>query len=264
MKGILVHSTTLDKLESILEDGTLFDSSKTNPEFDEGEEYKDLLKNKIFFQLVPETIELTGINKEEKGFGNDILLFFDIGMLEDYGKKKYTKSKEEKEILSKMKELKRIKYETNQIPKQKVWFNSGWYHGGFHIKSNFQYSVNYDKNISLEDNIKNFYDAKVSQIKYKIKELKEEYDEYKEDEDLFSAKEEVYWEEELKPEWSKTFTYKNKNEVVFQAKEISLKKYLLAIYNYRKIYNSLEKEYPEYLFVKTPEELKEFWKIYKV
>jgi len=37
MKGILVHSTTRGNIESILINGALYDSSKTEPEFDKGE-----------------------------------------------------------------------------------------------------------------------------------------------------------------------------------------------------------------------------------
>jgi hypothetical protein len=283
MKGVLVHSTTIENLESILEDRALFDSSKTDPEFGEEDGYKEMLQNKIFFQLVPETIEITGNYKDERGFSNNILLFFDIQMLEEYGNKKYTKSKEQKEKLSKLSESKKIDYETNDIPKQKVWFNSGWYHGGFHLKprgfdKDFQYSMNYDKTLSLEDNIQNFYDAKLTYIKYNIKELEKEYEEeleYNEenpedlsDDEEFQKEREKYWKEELNPEWPTKFTHKAKNEVVFQPLKkdegIPLQKYLLAIYSYhpKKIYNKLEKEYHEYLFLKTPKELQDFWKEY--
>jgi hypothetical protein len=66
-----------------------------------------------------------------------------------------------KERLETLSESKRLFYETNEIPKQKVWFNSQWYHGGFHLKpkgfdKDFQYSINYNKNLSLEDIAGNF------------------------------------------------------------------------------------------------------------
>ena len=85
-----------------------------------------------------------------------------------------------------------------------------------------------------------------------------------------TEEEKKYWEEELKPEMPKTFTYKAKNEVVFQAQRISLKEnkkspHLLAIYIYRKsskFVKNIEKEFPEYRFLKTPEELQEFLKEY--
>ena len=81
MKGILVHSTTDENLGYILEDKALYDSSKTDPEFDEGDVYKDILANKIFFQLFFEPIQITGIYKEERGFSNNCLLFFDCSLI---------------------------------------------------------------------------------------------------------------------------------------------------------------------------------------
>lgn len=242
MKGILVHSTTIYNLESILEDGALFDSSKTESEFDDSDEYQELLKNKIFFQLVPETIDLTGDIKKDRGFNNEILLFFDIQMLEDFGKKKYTKSAEQKEKLTILSESKRFVYETNEIPKQKVWFNPGWFHGGFHLvnRKGEKYSENYNKDISIEENIQNFYEF---QNNYRKNDIDS-------DKKLTNFKSEA------------------KNEVVFQAKKINLDKYLLAIYSYnpKKVYKELIEEYKSkgsYKFLKTPKELKEFWKNYK-
>ena len=92
MKGILVHSTTDYNLVSILEDKALYDSSKTDPEFDDGDTYKENIANKIFFQLVFEPIHITGIYKEEKGFLNKCLLLFDSSMMKEYGHKRYVKN----------------------------------------------------------------------------------------------------------------------------------------------------------------------------
>ena len=70
----------------------------------------------------------------------------------------------------------------------------------------------------------------------------------------------------------KTFTYKAKNEIVIQAKRIGLKptkkaKHLLAVYCYDTSKNYIERlevKYPDYTFLKSPEELQEFIKTYYV
>jgi hypothetical protein len=277
MKGILVHSTTDYNLVSILEDKALYDSSKTDPEFDEGDAYKDILANKIFFQLVFEPIHITGIYKEERGFSNNCLLFFDSSMIEEYGHKRYVKNEGQERVLKRLSEEKRKTYLENEIPKTKVWFNINWYHGGFHVKSsrNEEYSFNYNPKTTLEENIQHFYDAKLREIKNTTEEDYEDnleaYQEALDDKEYEMTEEsKKSWEEKLSSEFPKTFTRKAKNEVVFQAQRISLKEtkkspHLLAIYIYKKssrFVKNIEKDFPEYRFLKTPEELQEFIREY--
>jgi hypothetical protein len=273
MKGILVHSTTDENLVSILEDKALYDSSKTDPEFDEGDAYKDALLKKIFFQLVFEPIHITGIYKEERGFSNNCLLFFDSSMIEEYGNKRYVKNESQKRILKRLSGEKRKVYLENEIPKTKVWFNLKWFHGGFHVKSSSyeEHSSNYNPKNTLEENIQHFYDAKLREIKNTTEEDYEEnlenYQEALDDKEYEMTEEsKKYWEEQLSSEFPKTVTYKAQNEVVFQAQRISLKEtkkspHLLAIYIYKKssrFVRNIEKDFPEYRFLKTPEELQEF------
>ena len=279
MKGILVHSTTRENLESILSDGALYDSSKTEGEFDEGEAYKQTLNNKIFFQLVFEPITITGDYQLDKGFNNKYILLFDSSMIEEYGNKKYVKNETQEKILKNFTSKERREtYLENDVQKTKVWFNIDWYHGGFHklSRDGKERSFNYDPKVSVEDNIKEFYDAKIREIKRTTEENYEEnlelYQEALEDEEYEMTEDSKrYWNETLSSEFPKTFTHhKVKNEVVFQAKRISLKatkksQHLLAIYSYdksKKFMDKLEKEYPEYIFLKTPEELQEFMEIY--
>jgi hypothetical protein len=273
MKGILVHSTTFPNLESILEDGALYDSSKTEPEFGDGEDYQEILDNKIFFQLVFETFTITGEYKDDEGFSNSCLLFFDTALMEEYGHKKYVKSEEQKARLERLTEKKRKTYLQNEIQKTKVWFNPNWNHGGFHLKrkDRKEFSSNYNPELSLEDNIQNFYDAKVRYIQRTAPtDDLDEYEELLEDEDYIMPEEEkAWWTEHFKPEMPKTFTYKAKNEVVIQARRIGLKptkksKHLLAIYSYdfAKKFEKLSEKFPQHKFLKTPEELQEFIKDY--
>jgi hypothetical protein len=276
MKGILVHSTTDYNLVSILEDKALYDSSKTESEFDEGDTYKELLANKIFFQLVFEPIQITGIYKEEKGFSNNCLLFFDSSMIEEYGHRRYVKNEGQERVLKRLSEEKRKTYLENEIPKTKVWFNINWYHGGFHKfgRQNEEYSFNYNPKTTLEENIQHFYDAKLREIKNTTEEDYEDnleaYQEALDDKEYEMTEEsKKSWEEKLSSEFPKTFTRKAKNEVVFQGQRISLKEtkkspHLLAIYIYKKskFVRNIEKDFPEYRFLKTPEELQEFLKEY--
>jgi hypothetical protein len=272
MEGILIHSTTFDNLEYILEDGYLYDSSKTEPEFGDGDDYTELLKNKIFFQLVFKGIKLTGDYKLDKGVSNPVFMFFDSKMLEDYGYKRYTKSEKEKKLLNKMNPSKKAQYLENEIPKYKVWFNPQWLHGGFHKinRNGLAQSVNYDPYLSVRKNIKNFYKAKVKYIKDHKDEDLEEYEEmleyYENNEEKIPKEEEEWWKEHFKTGMPKTFTNKAKNEVVFQAKKIPVTN-IIAIYSYfpqRKIYIRLQEEYPDIKFLNSPEELKKFMvKYYK-
>jgi hypothetical protein len=278
MKGILVHSTTMENLESILSDGALYDSSKTEGEFDKGEVYKEILDNKIFFQLVFEPITITGNYKIDKGFYNECILLFDSSMIEEYGNKKYIKNEEQENKLKRYSDKMREFYLDNNIPKTKVWFNVNWGHGGFHKlrPKKEEFSFNYNPKLALKDNIQEFYDAKLREIKRTAEENYEEnlelYQEVLEDEEYEMTEEEKNsWNETLSSEFPKTFTHhKVKNEVVFQAKRISLKEtkkssHLLAVYCYytsKKHKEKLEKEYPEYTFLKTPEELQEFMEMY--
>jgi hypothetical protein len=275
MKGILVHSTTFPNLESILEDGALYDSSKTEGEFGHDEDYTELLDNKIFFQLVFETFDITGEHKEDEGFENSCILFFDTTLIEEYGHKKYVKSEEQKARLERLTGKQRETYLGNEIQKTKVWFNPNWWHGGFRLisKEKEEHSFDYNPKLSLDDNIQNFYDAKLRYIQRTAptNDL-EEYEELLEDEDyVMSEEEKEWWIEHFKPEIPKTFTRKAKNELVFQARRIGLNptkksKHLLAIYSYSfaKKFEKLSKEYPQYKFLKTPEELQEFIKEYYV
>jgi hypothetical protein len=273
MKGILVHSTAKWNIESILSDGALYDSSKTEPHSGENDEfYKELLDNKIFFQLVFESIDITGDYELNKGLANKYILLFDILMMEEYGNKRYIKSEKDKLIIKHAKNKDFIL--DNNIPKTKTWFNVNWGHGGFHKlrPKKEEFSFNYNPNISLEENIQEFYDAKLSYIQKKAPtDDLDEYEELLEDEEYkMSEEEKNYWIEKFKPEIPKTFGRKLQNEVVFQAKRISLKEtkkssHLLAIYSYdknKKHMEKLEKEYPEYTFLKTPEELQEFMEMY--
>jgi hypothetical protein len=264
MKGILVHSTTRGNIEPILINEALYDSSKTEPEFGEGEDYTEIISNKIFFQLVFEPIMVTGNYQLDKGFQNDWILLFDSSMMEEYGHKKYTQSESDKHNFKHTKNKER--FLENEIPKTKVWFNLNWWHGVFHKlnRKKEEYSFNYNPETKLEDNIQEFYDAKVRYIQRTAP--KEDLNEYEE----MTEKEKMYMIENFKPEMPKTFTYKVKNEVVFQTRKISLKptkkaKHLLAVYCYDTSKNYIERlgvKYPEYTFLKSPEELQEFMKTY--
>lgn len=271
MKGILVHSTTKNNLESILEDGALYDSSKTEPEFGDGEDYQNIIANKIFFQLVFESIPITGDYHPDKGLSNPYILLFDSSMMEEYGHKKYTQSENDKHNFKHAKNQER--FLENEIPKTKAWFNVDWAHGVFHKinRKGNEYSFNYNPELKLEDNIQEFYDAKLRYIQRTApsKDL-DEYEELLEDGYEMSEEEKNWWAEHFAPTMPKTFILKAKNEVVFQARKISLKATkksprLLAVYSYdtnNKFMTKLQNLYPDYSFLKTPEELQEFMEMY--
>ena len=273
MKGILVHSTTRGNIESILINGALYDSSKTEPEFGEGEDYEEIIANKIFFQLVFEPIVVTGNHKQDEGFSNSWILLFDSSMMEEYGHKKYTQSESDKHNFKHAKNKER--FLENEIPKTKVWFNLNWWHGGFHKlnRKKEEHSFNYNPELALKDNIQEFYDAKVRYIQCNApKKDLDEYEELLEDGYEMTQQESEWWAEHFAPKMPKTFTYKAKNEIVIQAKRIGLKptkkaKHLLAVYCYDTSKNYIERlevKYPEYTFLKSPEELQEFMKTYYV
>jgi hypothetical protein len=275
MKGILVHATPYWNIESILEDGALYDSSKTEPHSGVDDEiYQDTLNNKIFFQLIFESIDITRDYQLNKGLSDRYILLFDSSMMEEYGHKRYVKNEEQENKLKRYSGKSREFYLDNNVQKTKVWFNIDWSHGGFHkaTKNKTELSFNYNPKMELEDNIQEFYDAKLRYIqKTAPTNDLDEYEELLEDEEYeMSEEEKNYWIEKFKPEMPKTFTMKAQNEVVFQAKRISLKatkksQHLLAIYSYesnKKRMEKLEKEYPEYTFLKTPEELQEFMEMY--
>lgn len=278
MKGILVHGTTEKGFIQILHNRALYDSSKIkelrNITKSEETVYRKNIDQKIFFQLVFETMKITGNSSYDKHIQQPVILFFDSSMIEEYGNKYYSKTQKEKEKLDRYILLSnKIKYLENKIPKKKVWFNPEWRNGVFEKidKDKSYFSENYDPKISLNDNIENFYERQKELIFNNSSDEKiKKYTQKIENKEYKSEYEKQYYKDLIYPGIPKTFsTTKSQNEIVIQSRRISLKdssktKHLLAIYHYfpKKEFLELEKEYPQYTFLKSPEELQDFLKNY--
>jgi hypothetical protein len=213
MNGVLVHGTSF-YLKKILKDGTLKPQSATNAKFGNG----DYEGDDIFFELVPEDIKLK--SKRNQFEGGIFQFFFKPEIMEIYGQKEYKISKKRRD---------KIELEGKiEVPKQKVWFSTGWFYGKFKKDR----SLNYDNTKSLQENIKIFHDkvANIPEKRYKT--------------DFHS----VYMQ----------------NEVVFQSKGIPLENNLLVIYmdDPDKYIKKYSEKYPQYIFTNDRKVVDKIVKIY--
>jgi hypothetical protein len=199
MNGVLVHGTSL-YFKHILKDGALKPQSVTKAKYGNG----DYEGGNIFFELVPEDIKLK--SKRNQFRGGIFQFFFKPEIMEVYGQKEYKISKKRRD---------KIELEGKfEVPKQKVWFSTGWVYGNFKKDK----SLNYDNTKSLQENIKIFHDKVVS-----------------------------IPEKRYKTDFHSEFM---QNEVVFQSKGIPLENNLLVIYmdDPDKYIKKYSEKYPQYIF----------------
>jgi hypothetical protein len=227
MQGFLLHSTSEENLDDILQLGRLKPSSITDKI---GNDYKG---SNIFFQLVPEDIKIK--SKNVNFYGGEIKLFFKYDILQKYGSKRFRLTKYDREYSK--------KYKATSIPKYKVWYNTNWCYGSFRDNEEYKklkfkkpicLSYDYNPSLSVKENIKFFRNKKESQLegfkrKYKV--------------DRYDVAEH--------------------NELVIQARSIPLKDNLLVIYGQFLTKEEIEYykfNFPEYTFTN---DIKEAIKIVK-
>jgi hypothetical protein len=220
MKGILAHSSYEEYLDIILDEGKLKPISSTNVK-----SFNEYHGSNIFFTLIPEDINV----KSKNFFANhSIVFYFKSDILETYGKKKFKPTKYDKEVEE---YNNKNKY---TYPKQKVWFNTGWNFGLFKKKNSDDLkSINYEPDLSLQDNIKLFSDIL----------------------------------HEVKPKniFKDLSSFNFHNELVIQSNSIPFKKNLLTIYldeGYVHTLKFYRERYPEYTFVGNNKELAKIVKEY--
>jgi hypothetical protein len=140
MKGVLIHCSSREYFDLILQDGRLKPSSVTNVESE-----NDYHGSNIFFTLVPEDVK--------KFRTPSICFYFKPVLMEKYGKMNFRPSIFDKESM---------KYDKGRkvFPKQKAWFNNAWLYGSFYKEGDKEYkSINYNPEKSLQENIQIFRDV---------------------------------------------------------------------------------------------------------
>jgi hypothetical protein len=91
MQGFLLHSTNEENIDEVLDSGRLKPSSITGKD---GNDYKG---SNIFFQLVPEDINIR--NKNVYFWGGPFKFFFKYYILEKYGSKRFRPTKYDRQFI---------------------------------------------------------------------------------------------------------------------------------------------------------------------